>query len=56
MNVDCMDIIESLLSVGDMLQSADLNEERRVSSALSVNNEEIKNSRQVKRGHMITCR
>ena len=56
MNVHCMGILESLLSVGDELQSADLNEERRFSSALSVNNEETKNSRQVTRGHAITCR
>ena len=27
MNVHCMGILENLLSVGDMLQSADLNEE-----------------------------
>jgi len=48
--------LASLLNVGDMLQSADLNEERRCTSALSINNEEAKNSRQVKRGHAITCR
>jgi len=56
MNVHSMGILENLLSVGDILQSVDLNEERRCSSAMCVNNEEAKNSRQVKRGHAITCR
>jgi hypothetical protein len=45
-----MDILENLLSVSDILQSVDLNEERRCSSAMCVNNEETKIADKLKEG------